>query len=244
MVSERGTMYILYKTSDDRHRKSYEEVIEIFKKEDFIFIEENNFREQLLCICKKSIAKTIGLFVDDMIFIKNINYKKIVNINTLDYVVSLSRGKDMDYSIVLKKKLIMPEFTKYDDEFLCFRWDYSQVFSDWTYPIGVSGYFYGRDELVVMLHSTLFKMPNSLESNLQKFKPMFINRFGMCLEQISCVCIHANIVQTECINPVLGTFTIEDLLVNWESGFMIDLKHFFGITGAAAQFQDYQFIKR
>lgn len=244
MVSGRGTMYVLYKVSDDRHASSYNELKEIFRNDNIEFVEENDFRKQLIELCEKSSAISISLYVDDMIFLHGVSYENILNIDTLENVVSLGRGKDLGYSMVLEKKQSLPDFIKKPDGFVYFRWDYTDEYNDWTYPIGVGGYFFGRDELLVMLKGIEFKAPNSLENNLQKYKPMFIHRFGVCMDQISCIPVHANLVQTESVNPDLGTFSIDDLLKKWEEGLMINLDKFYGISGAVAQFQTYEFVRR
>jgi hypothetical protein len=242
MVSNRGLLYILYKTTNEKHKKSYLELQKYFSDKEYIFIEEIDFRRQLIEISTKSNANTVGLYVDDMIFLINVDYNNIINLDLEDYVVSLSRGKDLDEHP--GKKLTLPDFTKRDDGFESFRWDYSNNFSHWTYPIGVSGYFYNREEWVVMLRDTSFKAPNTLEGNLQKYVPLFIGRTGICMHQIACVCVHANLVQTECINPIIGTFTIEELLNRWENGYKINLQEFYGKTGKVSQYQTYTFIKR
>ncbi len=244
MVSGSGTMYVLYKVTDERHAGSYNDLKEIFRDDNIIFIEELDFRKQLIDLCQQSVAITIGLYVDDMVFLKKVNYEKLLNVDTLENVVSLGRGQDLGYSMVLEKKQILPDFINRPDGLVYFRWDYTTDYNDWTYPIGVGGYFFGRDELLVMLRGVKFKAPNSLENNLQLYKPMFIHRFGVCLNQISCIPVHANLVQTESINPDLGTFSIEDLLHKWEEGLVIDLNKFYGVSGATAQFQTYEFIKR
>jgi hypothetical protein len=244
MVSGRGTTYVFYKASNFRHASSYNELKEIFRSDNIFFVEENDFRKQLIGLCERSPAVSISLYVDDMVFLHKVAYEQILDIDTLENVVSLGRGQDLGYSMVLGKKQLLPEFIKKPDGFVYFRWDYSNDYNDWTYPIGVGGYFFGRDELLVMLKGIEFKAPNSLENNLQKYKPMFIHRFGVCKDQVSCIPVHANLVQTESINPDLGTFSIEDLLKKWEEGLMINLEKFYGISGAMAQFQAYEFTKR
>ena len=244
MVSARGTVYILYKASNERHARSYEVLREIFGSEDFQFIEEADFRKQLIQVCENSTAQMIALYVDDVIIIRKVDYGKIIHIDALENVVSLGRGKELDYSVVLKKKLVLPEFTHQPDGFEYFRWDYTDEYNDWTYPIGVGANFFDRDELVVMLKGIDFKAPNSLEMNLQVYKQMFIHRFGVCMEHTCCVAVHANLVQSEMVNPDLGTFSIDELLSKWEAGFMIDLHQFYGKSGAVAQLHAYEFIKR
>lgn len=243
-VQDYGAMYILYKASNEKHKKSYEDLKHIFVNYPFEFIEENEFRSQLIKIVSDSVAKLIGFYVDDMIFLKKINYNDILNIPSLNNVVTLSRGKEMHYSVVLQREIDLPDFIKMDNGMLMFNWDQYEYLSDWTYPLGVSGYFYGRDEIMVMLNSIPFKAPNSLESGMQKFRNFFLNRNGVCYENITCCCVHANIVQTECINPTIGSMTVENLLSEWENGKMIDLNDFYDKSGDVAQFQNYSFIDR
>ena len=242
MVSNRGIMYILYKASNKRHKQSYLELQQIFNNKDFIFIEEVDFRQQLIEISENSDAKTIAIYVDDEIFLINIDYDKIKYFDMEKYVVALSRGKDMDEHPGFN--LILPEFEKREDGFESFRWDYSDSFSHWTYPVGVSAYFYDINEWIVMLRSTIFKTPSSLEGNLQKFVPLFKQREGLCLSQIACVCVHANLVTTECVNDITGTHTVEELLDKWEKGFKIDLNEFYGKSGKISQHQSFSFVKR
>jgi hypothetical protein len=243
-VKSHGTMYILYKVTDENHRESYEEVIEIFKNEDFIFIEETNFRRQFIDICKNSLAKIIALFVDDMIFIHDLDYNHILEFDSLNYIVSLGRGKELDYSVVLKKKQKLPVFEELRNDFYQFKWDFTDEYSDWTYPIGVGGYFFSNNEINIMLNGIEFKAPNSLENNLQYYKPFFVHRYGVCKKEVTCVAVPVNIVQSESSNPIHGFFSPEELLQLWEEGWMIDLSKFYGIKGSLAQIQKYTFIKR
>jgi len=244
MTTDAGKVYILYKATSDRHKKSYNDLISHFKDEEFVFIEENNFKRQLIEIYEDSNSKTIGLYVDDMIFLNPIDYNAISNINYLNYIVSLSRGENFVFSQVLNKKLIPPEFVKLNNGFTCFNWNSSNEYSDWTYPLGVSGYFYDRVEFLVMIRSIDFIAPNSLEGNLQIYLPLFQFRFGLCMESISCVAVSANIVQSEWTNPILGSFSVEMLLLNWEKGLCIDTTKFYFKDGQLAQYQDYEFIPR
>ncbi|HEY1023899.1 MAG TPA: hypothetical protein VGE26_01940 [Sphingobacteriaceae bacterium] len=242
MVDDPGRIYVIYKASPGRHEQSYNQLKEIFTTDPVIFIEENNFRLQLIEVCERSRAKTVGLFVDDMIFTQKVSYSTLVSINTLEYTPTLSRGSDLDFSQVLNKPLIVPNLTPYKNGLHSFSWNSSKVFSDWTYPLGVSGYFYGREELIVMLHQLVFNTPNSLESSMQRFLPLYINRKGLCYSKVACVCVHANMVQTEANNPVLGTFSVEELLAKWEAGLKIDISPFVG-KSAEAQFLRYEFYK-
>jgi hypothetical protein len=242
MVSNRGKMYILYKCSDDRHKKSYEELQDGFRNENFVFIEETNFRSQLIEILDNSDAGKVIFYVDDMIFTHNIDYSVLEKIDTNKYTLALSRGKDMNYSVVLQRPLTRPPFTEIGNSLFQFNWNYLEEFSDWTYPLGVSGYMYGKVEVTSIFKTIEFKAPNSLESAMQLFLAYFKNRLGLCPEYATSVCVHANLVQDEWNNPILGTFSIDELLNLWESGKRIDVHEFYDKPMNITQVQKYTFV--
>ena len=241
-VSNRGKMFIIYTYSNERHQRSYDELMKIFIRENFIFIKEINFREQLINILEKSKAGKIIFYVDDMIFSHPIDYNTLKTVDATHNILALSRGKDMKYSIVLQKELVQPTFNKLNNNLLQFKWNSLEGESDWTYPLGVSGYMYGRIEITSMFKAINFKAPNSLEAGMQLFLPYFKDRFGLCFEFAPCVCIHANLVQTECKNPVIGTFSIDELLILWENGKRINLKEFYHKPMKISQVQEYSFL--
>lgn len=242
-VREKGNLYILYKASDEKYAKAYTELKNIFHTPSFIFIAEEDFKQQLSDICSASQAKVLAFYVDDMVFTENISYADILQYNLFQYIPCLSRGKDFTYSQVLDKKLVLPGFEEAGHGFFSFRWDYTTEFNDWTYPLGVSAYFYYRSEIIAMLQSIDYKAPNSLETAMQVFKPYFSCRKGLCMEKIACCCIPVNIVQTECYNPVTGYYTAEQLLEKWNEGLKIDISRFYG-QGARCIEMNYEFIKR
>ncbi|MDD4637162.1 MAG: hypothetical protein PHV66_06095 [Bacteroidales bacterium] len=238
------TMYILYKASDDRHRKSYRELEALFVKAPFVFVEETDFRRQMIELVSNSAAKSIALYVDDMVFLRSVDYNALIKLPTRKYVVALSRGKDLVESVVLQRKVELPEFEKLSDGLLSFRWDCFNYLSDWTYPLGVSGYIFGKSELSVLFSQIEFKAPNSLEIAMQRYKSFFQSRQGVCYPTIACCCVHANLVQTGCVNPTLETFSVQQLLERWEQGECIDLTPFYEATGGVAQVMRYRFTKR
>ena len=242
-VWNRGRMYILYKCSDERHKKSYDELKEGFKNEDFVFIEERNFRTQLIEILDISNGGKVIFYVDDMIFTHEIDYSVLEKIDTNTSILALSRGKDMNYSIVLKRLLVQPPFTEIGNNLLQFNWNYLHEFSDWTYPLGVSGYMYGKVEVTSMFKTIDFKAPNSLEAAMQLYLDYFKKRLGLCPKSAASVCIHANLVQNEWTNPILGTFSIDELLNLWESGERIDVHEFYEKPMDITQVMKYTFVK-
>lgn len=235
---------VLYKASNDAHLKSYEELKMMFKNKPVMFVLETEFRSQLNYEISNEFADRVVFYVDDMIFTRSIDYNILKRTNPYKYIVSLTRGRDLTYSSVLLKELKLPTFTKNKNGLLEFSWMEVNEFSDWSYPLGVSGYMYATKEFSAMLRVSSFEAPNSLENSLQEFRTLFNNRIGVCTDQVVAACVHANLVQDEVSNPTLGTFTAEELLAKWKLGLQIDVSCFYNKNVLVAQTQAYKFQER
>ncbi|MCH5719964.1 hypothetical protein [Niabella hibiscisoli] len=150
----------------------------------------------------------------------------------------------MTYSAVLLKKLRLPSFAQTEQGLYGFDWSEIKEVSDWNYPLGVTAYLFSRVELLSILKVVNFKAPNSLESALQVYLPLFEKRQGLCTQNAIAVCVHANLTQTEYINPALGNFSIEELLKKWKQGLQIDFRKFYNLPMTTSQLADYEFITR
>ena len=243
-VAHRGVMYVLYKATDERQKRSYDELQSIFTGAGYVFIEEVDFRMQLIKLCENAEAGKILFYVDDMMFTHNLDYDAVRKVDTSRYILALTRGRDLTYSTVLQKPLAIPTFYEKVDGFESFKWNETSEISDWTFPLGVSGYMFGRSEAAAMLKSVDFKAPNSLEAGMQLFLPLFMNRIGLCTESAICTCVPANLVQSEWTNLNLGTFSTDELLSLWEAGKMIDCREFYGKPTHITQIQKYTFVDR
>lgn len=242
-VANYSTMIVFYKASNERHEKSYDQLQRMFENNPLIkFIKETSFRSQLIDILEVNESNKVLLYVDDMIFTHPFDYFLLKDINPYTHILSFSRGKDLDYSTVLLRKLKLPSFHQYNEFLVEFKWNEIKEFSDWSYPLGVSGYMFSTKEFLAMCQSLNFKAPNSLESSMQQLLPFFKNRLGLCGNNVVAVCVHANITQTEGYNPVSGTYTINDLLDKWEKGYRIDYTQFYNLPAQIAQEKTYTFL--
>ncbi|GHT76238.1 hypothetical protein FACS189463_0920 [Bacteroidia bacterium] len=242
-IKHKSPIVILYTTSNEAHEASYNNLKTIFKEDDVTFIKETDFRKQLLEILEQATVKKVLFFVDDMILTHDFDFDTLKHVNTTDSIVCLSCGKDLTYSTNLKQTLELPVFQTVDG-MLRFKWNDIKILSNWSYPLGLSGYMFGRKEILAILSTLTFKAPNSLEDSMQTFKPLFMNRFGLCTNHTIAVCVHANMVQTEGYNPVLGTFSVEELLTLWNENKQIDISLFFDKPAGDTQIQKYAFIDR
>ncbi len=243
-VKNPGKLFVLY-TCSNHHNESYKSLQEIHKDKKIEWVFESDFKQQLIDIIQTNSCRNIIFYVDDMIFAMDIDYARLEQIDCQKYVLALSRGKNLTYSTVLNTTQKLPQLTRYDNELYEFSWKEIPYLSDWSYPTGVSAYMYDRQELINILDHVNFKAPNSLEAAICEFMPAFFERKGLCLEYMACVCVHANIVQQECNNPILGFFSTEELLDLWMKGYKIDCHKFYEIYNSEKiPLTKYQFVKR
>lgn len=243
-VANYSSMIVLYKASSKAHLDSYQELMKLFEDKPVIFIEEKNFRNQLIQAIEEIKEGKICFYVDDMIFTHKFDYDLLKQVNPYKTIIALSRGRDMTYSAVLSKSLSLPELTHLNNGLLEFAWNDIKEYSDWSYPLGVSGYMFAKKEILSIFKTISFKAPNSLEMSMQQFKPVFSRRLGLCTENAISVCVHANLTQTEGSNPVLGNFSIEELLDRWNRGYQIEYWKFYNKPLVTTQIQEYSFSKR
>ncbi|MBW1657692.1 hypothetical protein [Flavobacterium quisquiliarum] len=243
-VENYSEIKVLFHVSNEAHEKSYIDLQKIYENFPVEFIQETNFRVNLIDALEKSSEDRLIFYVDDMLFSQKIDYSWLKNIDPLNNIVCLSRGKDLNYSTVLAKKLEVPSFNKISENLYQFKWNEISEFSDWTYPIGVSGYMFSRLEITAMIKATKFKAPNSLEHNLQQFLPYFTMRGGICLENVATPCVHTNLTQTEGYNNILGHYSLEELLDLWNINKRINYSEFIGLKVSEAEVKKYNFISR
>lgn len=243
-VNNYSEIIVLYHVSDEAHKKSYSDLAKIYADLPVTFIAETQFRENLIKALEQASQDLVMFYVDDMLFSQKIDYNWLKEVDPLNDIVSLSRGKDLNHSTVLAKDLQVPAITSISENLFSFKWNEIKEFSDWTYPIGVSGYMFSKPEILAMMKVTPFKAPNSLESNLQAFLPYFSDRGGICLENVATPCVHTNLTQTEGYNNVLGHYSLEELLILWNENKRINYREFIGLTVSEAEVKKYNFIER
>lgn len=243
-VKNYSEIKVIFHVSNEAQRKSYADLQKIYADFPVEFIQETNFRNNLINAVEKAAEDRLVFYVDDMLFSQKIDYNWLKIVDPLKDILCLSRGKDLTYSTVLAKKLEVPSFNKISENLYQFKWNEINEFSDWTYPIGVSGYMFSRLEILAMIKVTNFKAPNSLEHNLQQFLSYFTMRGGICLENVATPCVHTNLTQTEGYNNVLGHYSLEELLDLWNRNKRINHIEFIGLAVSEAEVKKYNFVDR
>jgi hypothetical protein len=212
---------VIYRTSNDDHKKSYQEVEARFKDKVEFFEETGSFKSTLVNVLYQLKSGKLFFLVDDIIFTENFDCDFLSTIDTSKYIFSLRMGNHLNYSYVVDKAQKLPHFIDKDDEFLF--WDWSDSEHDWAYPLSVDGHIFRVEELRVLAVHFDYKGPNSFESILQKEKEFFSKRIGMSYKKARILNNPCNKVQTE-VKNLHGDMHQDDLLKIWDSGQEIDVE--------------------
>jgi hypothetical protein len=127
---------------------------------------------------------------------------------------------------------------------LQWEWRDGDPGTEWIFPLSVDGKFFHRHEMSLLLSHLPFWSPNSLETGMQAFQPLFVGRKGICLDTEALVNIPCNAVQTEYDNAITGLYSTGDLLERWQAGQRIDWNGFVGKAPAEAEAMPYTFVPR
>lgn len=236
-------LYILYKATSEEHLKAYSEVLAEFSHLSIKPYIESDFNAQTKEIIRESKSANIIFFVDDIIFKKDFNYQDILNVNPLREVFSLRLGRNITYSFTEQKEQLHPEFVESNEKgLLTFNWKGSSF--DWNYPISLDGHLFNKNEIGLLLDQIEFNSPNSIESNLQVFRPLFLYRKGICFETSRILNTPINKVQNEFQN-IYGTIHQDHLLKLWNDGYEINLNSIYKIQNISPhQLIDIEYKKR
>ena len=131
---------VIYRTSNDEHKKSYQEVEARFKGKVEFFEETGSFKSTLVNVLNQLKSGKLFFLVDDIIFTENFDCGFLSKIDTSKYIFSLRMGNHLNYSYVVDKAQRLPGFIDKNDEYL--YWDWSKSELDWAYPLSVDGHIF------------------------------------------------------------------------------------------------------
>lgn len=246
-VSNTAPIHILYTCSSTEHQKSYDDLIEIFRDKEIFFIKEISFKEQLTSLLGEIKSYKMFFMTDDALFIDYFDLEDFTKYNTQNTVPTLSKGYDLTYCFAFDKMQDLPKFLKkggLESEKLMWEWSLETDSPDWAYPLSVDGSLFTTKEILEIIKQTSFRAPNSLESNLQEFLPLYINRYGISYQNVKYVNIPCNIVQKEWINKSTNSMDVEFLLKKWNEGKRIHFEEFKGVDVKKVQKAAYNFVDR
>lgn len=242
------TLNIIYTASNQSHKESYDELIEIFRNKNVNFIWETNFRSQLIKLLENISSSKIIFFCDDGLVTESFDMNDISKFNPLACVPSLYRGMDLTYCFAKQRKQDLPKFMDNiipDQDKKVWIWKDIPNSPDWAYPLSVGGNLFSRHELLLMLNYIDFKGPNSLEAGLQCFLDIFNIRYGICYNKTPLGSIPANIVNSEILtNKTTNDLSADDLLYKWNQGYRIKYENYYGKNVEIIYQSKLEFVER
>ena len=227
---------ILYKTTSDRHKKSYETLQSEWP--DIQYIEETNFKNDLLNAIDG--YEYILFLVDDTIICNRFNLDEIIKI--LDkyndiFGFSLRIGKNTDYCFSCNSYQNVPMTREITKDISKYYWTFAQY--DFFYVAEVSSSIYRAKDILGIIENKEFINPNQLEDrlffNLGKF--VVLKPRMACYNQSVAFANPLNKVQTTNISNRSGEedkYSPEKLLEIYEKGGRIHSDQFYGLVTHSA----------
>lgn len=217
-VSPLGMVHVLYLSTTARHEAAYQEV---FQQHDFAVPHpQRTFKWTLL-----ELLPALGLvtfFVDDQVFIRSWKTQEACP------GLSLRLGLNITRTYASGDRLQpLPLWRALNNSMVTWRW--AQGSLDWAYPLSLDGHVFDLLELRPLLEASNFRSPNTLESALQAFLPLYTQREGICYRHSRVVNVPWNRVQTDWDNRHGTEHDAEKLLTLWEGGQRIDVRSLYGV---------------
>jgi hypothetical protein len=228
-VSGDYKLNVLYYASSEAHRQAYLEVKQAFKDQaDINWIAEKNFRNDLINTLNQVERPEVCFLVDDIVFMRPINFEALDWPQFAGGILSLRLGKGITHCYTADKTIKPPTLTTVDQTNNLLQFSWSESTYDWGYPLSVDGHILPTHEIRIAAQALNYSAPNTFERALQIIRPLYLNRKGYCFAQPRLINIPLNRVQNE-IENISGDISPEDLLVKWQAGQTLDFEQLIGV---------------
>jgi hypothetical protein len=156
---------IIYKATSEQYTNGYELVKK--KHPEFIFIKENNFKEDVKGFFAVSF-KSVMFLVDDDIFINefSVESNEFKQFLSSPEILALSprMHPNITYCYPTKTKATPPALNNN-----VWNWRTAQPNTDWSYPMSVDGNIFRADEILPLVFNLGYTNPNSFEGALASY---------------------------------------------------------------------------
>ncbi len=234
-VANPAPIHLLYTTTSAKHKKSYEELVEMFSGKLASVTEQTSFRENVLEILESVKSSRMIFLTDDDVFIENVDMRDYAKYDTNCFFPSLRLGLNLKRCYTYQKdQPVPPRAEGIIDEPDKFCWKMKQGRHDWAIPFSVDGNLFSTKEITMLSKNIQFSSPNTFEAHLLPFTKVFNYRYGVCYTKSRLVNIPCNMVQSDTVGNVHGTIHQDMLLEKWNQGLQIDRDAFAGVVNQSA----------
>ncbi len=223
LVSNPAPLTVLFRASDEGYRAGYAEVAQANR--DVAFVEEDNFRADLIGLMDRLDARAMFFLVDDIVFTRPVDLVDYGAADLALFVPALRLGPNVRRSYTRDRATPTPQFTPLGEAKL--RWRWSEGINDFGYPLSVDGNLFATDEMAVMVKTVAYRSPNTFEDALQAFMPLYRDREGICYSHSCIVNIPINKVQNDNANRS-GELEVSWFLEQWRKGLKLDVRRLYG----------------
>ena len=232
---------ILYKTTSDRHKKSYETLQSEWK--NIQYVEETNFKNDLLNAIDG--YEYTFFIVDDNVFCNRFCLDEIIKLlgkNNSVLGFSLRLGKNTEYCFSCNMPQSIPAMKEYNKDISTYFWPQSQF--DFSYCLEVSSSIYRSKDILQVIQERIFNNPNQLEDAL------YANLWQFVCFKFKMGCYNQSVAFSNPLNQSTETnktnrtgnnedYSTEKLLELYEKGGRISSSKFYRlVTKAAHQLEE------
>jgi len=165
---------VLYKYSNDDFKLGYEKLISNNKYRNISFLNETDFRTNLINFLNPTNRYTV-FFLDDNVFInpfslKDSIFETLYQENML--CVSLRLNPNLTYCYPASLNLKKPNIFYKNDNYNQINWSRELHNGDYGYPMSVDGHVYLTSDIQPYILNLQYRNPNDLEGQMAR-QPLF-----------------------------------------------------------------------
>ena len=234
-------IHIIYRTSSERFKKSYDTCFKSFAKLNIKLIPQDHtnashvFKPLVMDSLKNSKNKYVLFGVDDIIVKDYINLSECINyLKTNDaYGFYLRLGKNITECYTEGIQTPVPAHKHIDKD--VYVVEFKNGKGDWAYPCSVDMTLYDKNKIIDSINNINFYSPNRFEGNWytsEWFYNSTKDKKGLFYEDSKIINIPLNTVNHDVLSRNMGVSN-KALLENFESGSRINIEPFFKINNKA-----------
>jgi hypothetical protein len=197
-----NNIYIIFKSSDEKYKLSYDEVFSYFLfKLPITIINESidDFKRSLVSACVSLECTHYLFYVDDQLLIDKSTSAEIAEALSISDIYTFRIGLNTKYCYTLNKNQNLVDYNLKRD---FIYWNLSANNNDFNYPFSVDGTFLPAKLVRPLVKYLIYSGPNSLETsfNYSRLLAVILRiRISAPLHQ-KCVNFAINRVQSEVVN--------------------------------------------
>lgn len=228
-------LVVLYKSTNADYDDAYKKVQLFHAKRNITFKKECNFRDDLTDCLLINIFGKVFFLVDDIIFVRKFDLRKLSTISCNFFIPSMRLGKNIVYSYMTDKKFHLPPMIESKKKNVLY-WPQWLGKEYWNYPFSVDGNIYAVKELLFLIGHIKFSNPNSFESNMNKYRFIMRLKFGVCFYRSVLFNDPINTVRSKMLNKS-GSISSDSLLNKFNEGYEIDIRPYDNIKNNSSHYE-------